>query len=192
MPLLSRQDRVLSKVNVPKTSLQLVAMCCLEVAGECPAGLPFLTRSFSRWFSGRLFGPKGSRALAAPPTMSIRDRADEAARVGRSTRDLPIARGALPRSIDIVGLAARLRAASPPPQFQKSHPLVKVLNSFHSQTHPLPHLRLQSNTRRSSRMFRPSPSCASAPATCTAARSSRKWSSQVRPQSPRQPHPSGP
>ena len=27
------QDRVLSKVNVPKTSLQLVAMCCLEVAG---------------------------------------------------------------------------------------------------------------------------------------------------------------
>ena len=183
---------MLSKVNVPKTSLQLVAMCCLEVAGECPAGPPFLTRSFSRWFSGRLFGPKGSRALAAPPTMSIRDRADEAARVGRSTRDLPIALGALPRSIDIVSLAARLRAASPPPQFQKSHPLVKVLNSFHSQTHPLPHLRLQSNTRRSSRMFRPSPSCASAPATCTAARSSRKWSSQVRPQSPRPPHPSGP
>lgn len=183
---------MLSKVNVPKTSLQLVAMCCLEVAGECPAGPPFLTRSFSRWFSGRLFGPKGSRALAAPPTMSIRDRADEAARVGRSTRDLPIALGALPRSIDIVSLAARLRAASPPPQFQKSHPLVKVLNSFHSQTHPLPHLRLQSNTRRSSRMFRPSPSCASAPATCTAARSSRKWSSQVRPKSPRQPRPSGP
>ena len=190
MPLLSRQDRVLSKVNVPKTSLQLVAMCCLEVAGECPAGLPF-SHSFSRWFSGRLFGPKGSRALAAPPTMSIRDRADEAARVGRSTRDLPIALDALPRPIDIVGLAARL-PASPPPQFQKSHPLVKVLNSFHSQTYPLPHLRLQSNTRRSSRMFRPSPSCASAPATCTAARSSRKWSSRVRPQSPRQPHPSGP
>ena len=190
MPLLSRQDRVLSKVNVPKTSLQLVAMCCLEVAGECPAGLPF-SHSFSRWFSGRLFGPKGSRALAAPPTMSIRDRADEAARVGRSTRDLPIALDALPRPIDIVGLVARL-PASPPPQFQKSHPLVKVLNSFHSQTYPLPHLRLQSNTRRSSRMFRPSPSCASAPATCTAARSSRKWRSRVRPQSPRQPHPSGP
>ena len=128
---------MLSKVNVPKTSLQLVAMCCLEVAGECPAGPPFLTRSFSRWFSGRLFGPKGSRALAAPPTMSIRDRADEAARVGRSTRDLPIALGALPRSIDIVGLAARLRAASPPPQFQKSHPLGEVLELF-SLTNPPP------------------------------------------------------
>lgn len=40
-------DRVLSKVNVPKTSLQLVAMCCLEVAvkyEEAEENVPTLPR----------------------------------------------------------------------------------------------------------------------------------------------------
>ena len=54
-----------------------------------------------------------------------------------------------------------------------------------SLTNPASAPRPQSNTRRSSRTFRPSPSFANAPATCTVARSSRKWSSRVRATFPR-------
>jgi len=70
-------DRVLSKVNVPKTSLQLVAMCCLEVAGRCPAGQFFLPSvlpvgSGPTFRRQRVAGFGGAAIDAVPPSIRRR------------------------------------------------------------------------------------------------------------------------
>ena len=65
--------------------------------------------------------------MAAPPSTQWRDRSGAVAPIGRSTHDLPIHVAPFARSLDLLDLAARLRAALPPPDSQKKCRLVKHL-----------------------------------------------------------------
>ena len=178
---------MLSKVNVPKTSLQLVAMCCLEVAGRCPAGQFFLPSvlpvgSGPTFRRQRVAGFGGAAIDAVPP--SIRRRRANRQIHSRST-DSRRPFCSIARSLPPGGAITR---RLPPPDPQKKCRIVKHLFPDKPASAPRP----QSNTRRSSRTFRPSPSFANVPATCTAARSSRKWSSRVRATFPRPAEALGP
>lgn len=155
-------------------------MCCLEVAGECPAGQFFLPSVLPVGSLGRLFDAKGRGLWRRRHRRSV---AIDPAPSRRSADPLTIYRSTSPLLLDRSISSTWRRDCAPPSRLPI--PKKNVVCDASSLTIPASAPRPQSNTRRSSRTFRPSPSFANAPATCTAARSSRKWSSRVRATFPR-------